>query len=105
MGGQADTISTALKNTYTEGMELDQALRVAVAALSSINTNGADTPTLDVDRLEVAVLDRGKRRRAFRRIAGAALADLLPSPAAEAEADGDAKPEEPAEGDDKSEES
>lgn len=109
MGGQADTISSELKNTYEEGMELGQALRVAVAALSSINTNVADSPTLDVDRLEVAVLDRARPRRAFRRIAGAALADLLPNPAAEAKAEpegeGDAKPEEPAEGDGKSEES
>jgi proteasome alpha subunit len=102
MGGQADTISSALKDTYAEGMELAQALGVAVEALNSINTNGADKPVLDVDRLEVAVLERGRPRRSFRRITGAALADLLPNPAAEAE--GDAKPEEPAEGDGKSDE-
>jgi proteasome alpha subunit len=34
---------------------------------------------LDVDRLEVAVLDRSRPNRAFRRISGAALASLLPS--------------------------
>ena len=109
MGGQADTISSELKNTYEEGMELAQALGVAVKALSSSNTNGADKPQLDVDRLEVAVLERSRPRRAFRRIAGAALAELLPKPAAEIEAADDAaddaKPAEPAEDEGKSEES
>jgi proteasome alpha subunit len=105
MGGQADTISSELKNTYEEGMELAQALDVAVKALSSSTTNGADKPKLDVDRLEVAVLERSRPRRAFRRIAGAALAELLPKPAAEAEAADDAKPAEPADGEGKSEES
>ncbi len=36
---------------------------------------------LDVDRLEVAVLERGRPNRTFRRITAAALASLLPSPA------------------------
>jgi proteasome alpha subunit len=85
-------------------MELAPALDVAVKALSSINTNGSDTPKLDVDRLEVAVLDRARPRRAFRRINGAALADLLPSEPAEIES-GDAKPEESGDGDAKSEDS
>ncbi|HEV3356092.1 MAG TPA: proteasome subunit alpha [Pseudonocardiaceae bacterium] len=105
MGGQADTISSELKNTYEEGMELAKALDVAVKALSSSTANGADKPKLDVDRLEVAVLERARPRRAFRRIAGAALAELLPKPAAEAEPAEDAKPAEPAEGEGKSEES
>jgi proteasome alpha subunit len=116
MGGQADTITTELKNTYEEGMDLAQALGVAVKALSTTaaSTSGAngasngasngDKPQLDLDRLEVAVLDRARPRRAFRRIAGQALADLLPRPAAEVEGEKDeAKPEES--GDVKSDES
>jgi proteasome alpha subunit len=104
MGGQADAISTELKNTYEDGMDLDQALHVAVKALSSTASNGsgtangaaanADKPLLDMDRLEVAVLERARPRRAFRRIAGQALADLLPAPAAAIES-GDSKPDEP----------
>ena len=94
MGGQADTISGELKNTYEDGMDLGQALQVAVKALSSTASNGtsngsssagADKPQLDVDRLEVAVLERARPRRAFRRITGQALAELLPASAAKAE--------------------
>ncbi len=105
MGGQADAISSELKNTYAEGMELGQALGVAVKALHGPNTNGTDKPQLDVDRLEVAVLERSRPRRAFRRIVGATLADLLPRPVAEIESGEDSKPAEPTEGDGKSEES
>lgn len=98
MGGQTDAISTTLKETFAEGMELAPALEVAVNALSatsggaaaSSSANGADRPKLSVDNLEVAVLDRSRTRRTFRRISGAALAALLPvEPAAEAEASED----------------
>lgn len=84
MGGQPDVISSALKDTFAEGMDLSTALGVAVRALSSTSpggnsgSNGGARPMLDVDRLEVAVLERS-RPRAFRRISGAALASLLPS--------------------------
>jgi proteasome alpha subunit len=114
MGGQADAISAELKNTYQDGMDLSQALQVAVKALGNITpstpssvpgaSNGASTsadkPMLDVDRLEVAVLDRARPRRAFRRITGQAVAELLPAPVAEVEA-GDSKPAESDDKDDK----
>jgi proteasome alpha subunit len=114
MGGQADTISAELKDTYQDGMELAEALGVAVKALSSTAVSGStgangssgssDRPQLDLDRLEVAVLDRNRPRRAFRRITGEALADLLPTPAAEVDG-GDTKPAESDDGDAKSDES
>ncbi|HEY1571630.1 MAG TPA: proteasome subunit alpha [Pseudonocardiaceae bacterium] len=103
MGGQPDVITAALRDTYTEGMDLATALQVAVRALSNAlpaggtsggknNANGGERPMLDVDRLEVAVLDRGRPNRAFRRISGAALGSLLPVPEPPA-----AEPETPAE--------
>jgi proteasome alpha subunit len=83
MGGQADSIATTLKESYRESMELADGIAVAVRALSSGapssgggNGNGR---TLDVDKLEVAVLERHRPYRAFRRITGAALRALLPS--------------------------
>ena len=88
MGGQADAISTAIKEGFTAGMEIGAAVRTAVAALGSVTPGGGSgTPaagagnstvrTLSVAQLEVAVLDRLRPRRAFRRITGAALAALL----------------------------
>jgi proteasome alpha subunit len=105
MGGQPDVILNGLKDTYQEGMDLATALQVAVRALSNAapaggtnisGNNGADRPMLDVDRLEVAVLDRGKPARTFRRINNAALTTLLPKPPEpEAPAAEDEKPAEP----------
>ncbi|ALG08962.1 proteasome subunit alpha [Kibdelosporangium phytohabitans] len=100
MGGNVDPIVTALKDTYSEGLELSAAVDVAVRALSKSNTpgnansNGNGGGLLTSENLEVAVLDRARLdrarpRRAFRRIAGEALTALLPTdepPAAAEEA-------------------
>jgi proteasome alpha subunit len=77
MGGQTEPISSKMKETYEEGMSLEAALRFAVTALSA----GTQSPNGDngVGKLEVAVLDRARPRRTFRRIEGAALTALLPS--------------------------
>ncbi|MFC0110462.1 proteasome subunit alpha [Kibdelosporangium aridum] len=82
MGGNVDPIVTALKDTYSEGMELPAAVDVAVRALSkssSNSNNGGDGGLLASENLEVAVLDRARPRRAFRRISGEALTALLPT--------------------------
>jgi proteasome alpha subunit len=75
MGGQTDPVSTKMKETYEEGMSLEAAVRFAVAALSAGSSNGDN----GVGKLEVAMLDRARPKRAFRRIEGAALTALLPS--------------------------
>jgi proteasome alpha subunit len=73
MGGQADAISDALKSAYTEGWDLDAALRGAVTSLrkagSGVTTkaNGAG-PDGERTRLEVAMLARGVGRRSFKRL-------------------------------------
>lgn len=75
MGGQAETISNKLKETFAEGMDLGTALNTAVEALKApANANGDTEP----GKLEVAVLDRDRPGRTFRRISGAALEALLP---------------------------
>jgi proteasome alpha subunit len=87
MGGNTDPIATALKDTYSEGMELADAVATAVRALSKTSTppaaannnNGTPTELLVPEKLEVAVLDRSRPRRAFRRISGEALTALLPA--------------------------
>jgi proteasome alpha subunit len=72
MGGQADEIRRFLKDHYREGLALDEALQVGVRALTVTQNK-----TLSEKDLEVAVLDRTKVRRKFRRIPMEALGQLL----------------------------
>ena len=71
MGGQAEYITGLLRDSYVEGAPLAQALRLAVDSL----TMGVDGQRgeLTAAQLEVAVLDRTRPRRAFRRYVGAQL--------------------------------
>jgi proteasome alpha subunit len=88
MGGQAESLTTELRQTYRPGLPLAEALRVAVHALASAGANGTQR-TLPAAQLEVAVLDRTRTSRKFKRIVGTALSALLPS-------DAGATPAEPA---------
>jgi proteasome alpha subunit len=72
MGGQADEIRRYLKDHYREGMNLADALQLGVHALTVTQNK-----TLSERDLEVAVLDRTKVRRKFRRIPAEALSQLL----------------------------
>jgi proteasome alpha subunit len=75
IGGAADEVSRVLESSYTEGAHLGAALRTAVAALGR---DGTETRELSPTQLEVAVLDRSRKRdRKFRRLVGAQLARLL----------------------------
>ncbi|WP_370963420.1 proteasome subunit alpha [Amycolatopsis sp. cg9] len=111
MGGQNEKIATKLKETFEDGLDLQGALSVAVAALrtpsqpatttSSSSSSSASSSTAaaangngeaDPIKLEVAVLDRDRPRRAFRRLTGTALDALLPVPDPAGE-EPEAKPE------------
>lgn len=72
MGGQADEIAEALGSTWRPGMSLEEAIRAAVSALG-VPSAGAPGP----EQLEVAILDRTRPRRTFRRIAVDRLAAIL----------------------------
>jgi proteasome alpha subunit len=72
MGGQADEIRRFLKDHYQPAMSLEEALQLGVRALSVTQNK-----TLSERDLEVAVLDRTKERRKFRRIPPEALGQLL----------------------------
>ena len=80
MGGSAEAISEKLRERWTEGLDLGAALRLAVELLGSapVAGNGSEEPrVLTPAQLEVAVLDRARPRRKFRRIQGQALAEML----------------------------
>jgi proteasome alpha subunit len=72
MGGQADEIRRFLKDHYQAGASLEDSLQLGVRALSVTQNK-----TLSERDLEVAVLDRTKERRKFRRIPPEALSQLL----------------------------
>jgi proteasome alpha subunit len=71
LGGRAETLAEALETRYEPGMAADDAIRLCVELLA-----GPDG-TLGPDQLEVAILDRTRARRAFRRIEGPELAAIL----------------------------
>ncbi|MFD6609968.1 proteasome subunit alpha [Micromonospora chalcea] len=77
MGGQAEAISGVLKNEHRPEMSLSEAVRAAVKALGSVGGEGGAARSIAAHQLEVAVLDRGRVGRTFRRVTGAALTALL----------------------------
>ena len=80
MGGQAETVTAHLREHYSQGMSLADALGVGVRALSAVSpatSNGTGSELLTAEQIEVAVLDRRRPKRAFRRIVGAALRNAL----------------------------
>jgi proteasome alpha subunit len=78
MGGQAETLTSTLRGSFTAGLGLSEAIGVAVHALGSVGANGSER-ALPASQLEVAVLDRNRTSRKFKRIAGSALTALLPA--------------------------
>ena len=75
MGGAAETVATYLREHYVEGASLQDALRVAVAALGHSETGDRVIPT---GGLEVAALDRTRTQpRKFVRLRESRLAELL----------------------------
>jgi len=119
-GGQADTVSAALKERFSDDMSLTEALGAALAALTApapappaaagsasaataakaaaaaaaaASTAANSTPTeLPAAQLEVAILDRARAHRTFRRLQGPRLEELI----AESRAAAPAAPSAPA---------
>jgi proteasome alpha subunit len=75
-----------LAETWKPGLDLPAVLRLAVEALAG---DGGDGQGLPASQLEVAVLDRHRPRRAFRRLTGAALEELLAPATDDEEPDAD----------------
>lgn len=76
MGGASDQIEERLTEQWQPGLTLAQALQLAVGGLAHDPAGGPDRQ-LGPDALEVAVLDRTRSRRTFRRINGGLLGQLL----------------------------
>ena len=76
MGGAGESVEAGLKERWTPGMSLGDALSLAVGLLAQDPSGGA-ARELSAAQLEVAVLDRERPRRTFRRIGGSLLNALL----------------------------
>jgi proteasome alpha subunit len=75
MGGDAESVTTYLKEHFEPGLGLEAALKLAVAALGHTAAEQRDIPA---DDLEVAVLDRTRTLpRKFRRLNGDSLTGML----------------------------
>ena len=75
MGGSAEAVTTHIKEHYRPGMSLQDALRVAVAALGS---DASGTREIPVASLEAAVLDRTRsQQRKFKRLTDEHVERLL----------------------------
>lgn len=75
MGGTTEPVVASLKESYTAGWELSAALPAIVTALGA---GGEATPReLGSAQLEVAILDRSRTGRTFRRLVGPELDALL----------------------------
>jgi proteasome alpha subunit len=77
MGGASDRLLTELEERYPEGYpgaapDLAAALRISLDTLQTVEER-----ELEASGLEVAVLDRTRGRRKFRRLRGEALEELL----------------------------
>ena len=76
MGGQAERLGGLLAQDWRAGLTLPEVLALAVRTLGAVE-DGGEPRTIPATQLEVAVLDRTRPRRTFRRLAGALLEDLL----------------------------
>ena len=73
LGGQAERIRAALEERYRDGLDVGGAIRLGAEALDQ--DEQGESP--GARRLEVALLDQTRERRAFRRIRGDELEEIL----------------------------
>jgi proteasome alpha subunit len=75
MGGQSQTLGDRLREGYSSGLALGDAVRLGVVSMTSENGEEKVEPA----RLELAVLDRSRPRRKFRRLPDDEVAGILAS--------------------------
>ncbi len=76
IGGQGEPIAALLRSEHRGDLPLGDAVRLAVQALGQTGTE-EPVRTVDPAALEAAVLDRGRARRAFKRLGAPQLERLL----------------------------
>jgi proteasome alpha subunit len=75
MGGQSEKVEEYLKERYSEGLDLNEAVKLAV---ESLGQDVSPARTVDAEDLEVAVLDRTRAlTRKFKRLSSEAVTAAL----------------------------
>jgi proteasome alpha subunit len=74
MGGNAEAVTTRMQEAHREGLSLADGAKLGIEALS---TAEGEQRSLPAGQLEVAVLDRTRPRRKFRRLTDAQVEQLL----------------------------
>jgi len=95
VGGQAESLVSGLREKHRGNLALGDALKLAVAALASVGGENGNPREISAGQLEVAVLDRYRSGRTFRRLTGLALTALLAASAGEPEAEAEEAPQPP----------
>jgi proteasome alpha subunit len=72
VGGRAEELGDKLRAEYKENLSLAETIQLGVRTLSALEERSIDAPNL-----EVAVLDRTRERRKFRRLSDEEVADIL----------------------------
>ena len=76
IGGDADELGTFLKNQFSKGLPLGDALRLGRSALQRAAEGSVSVPP---ENLEVCVLEKGRNGRKFRRVRTEELREHLSS--------------------------
>jgi proteasome alpha subunit len=81
MGGQAEALRDRIRAGFIANATLDEAFKLALTALASVNPDGASggagaERAFSPNGLEVAVLERNRPGRKFRRLIGAAFPEI-----------------------------
>ncbi|HVW80224.1 MAG TPA: proteasome subunit alpha [Mycobacteriales bacterium] len=74
MGASADEIGAVLRDGRRDDMDLGEAVKLAVRALAA---GDGEAREIAAEALEIAILDRTRPRRKFRRLRDAAVAEIL----------------------------
>jgi proteasome alpha subunit len=77
MGGSAEAITATLQQRWDDGLRAGRRVKLAVEVLAAPTEPGGSPREIASAQLEVAVLDRHRPRRKFRRLVGAVLERLL----------------------------
>ena len=75
VGGASDRLNEALRSRWEPGLGLGPAFDLAVDVLSLPGEGEDPGPSIPLDSLEIAVLERDRPRRCFRRLSGPVAAE------------------------------